>query len=240
MSDEELVALFRGDDAVIACIGFAAWQRMQLRLARAVLTAGVRRFLPWQFGVDYDAIVKGSGMILFDEQVEVRDMLRAGVALDAPRTEWVIVSTGVFTSFVFEESFELVERVLGKGVDGNKRPVVRALGRWDNRRTVTAVEDVGVLTAHIVFAQEVWNQAVFVMGEKISYRRLADVVEKVTGRTVERDLLEVNRLKQDAAGDPGDVLERYKVVLAEEIRVAWNEEDIFNQQRSIETGDAEA
>jgi hypothetical protein len=41
-----------------------------------MLSAGVKRYLPWQFGVDYDVIGRGSAQTLFDEQFDVRDLLR--------------------------------------------------------------------------------------------------------------------------------------------------------------------
>jgi hypothetical protein len=41
-----------------------------------VLQAGVERYVPWQFGVDYDVVGRGSGQEVFDEQSDVRDMLR--------------------------------------------------------------------------------------------------------------------------------------------------------------------
>ena len=36
-----------------------------------------KRYFPWQFGVDYDVIGKGSSQDLFTEQLAVRDMLRS-------------------------------------------------------------------------------------------------------------------------------------------------------------------
>ena len=52
-----------------------------------VLEADVKRYFPWQFGVDYDVIGRGSAQDLFDEQLDVRDLLRS-----QNRMEWVIVS----------------------------------------------------------------------------------------------------------------------------------------------------
>jgi hypothetical protein len=37
---------------VIGCTGFVAGRSIQLKLARAALGAGVKRYFPWQFGVD--------------------------------------------------------------------------------------------------------------------------------------------------------------------------------------------
>jgi NmrA-like family len=88
----DLPALFKGHHTVIGCTGFVTGRGFQLRLAHAVLEAAVKRYFPWQFGVDYDAIGRGSAQDLFDEQLDVRDLLRS-----QRRMEWVIVSTGMFT-----------------------------------------------------------------------------------------------------------------------------------------------
>ena len=74
-SAADLSALFQDFHAVIGCTGFVAERSIQLKLARAALDSGVRRYFPWQFGVDYDAIGKGSAQDLFDEQLDVRDLL---------------------------------------------------------------------------------------------------------------------------------------------------------------------
>ena len=92
-SGPDLVALFRRFRTVINCTGFVGGPGTPLRITNAALDAGIRRFFPWQFGVDYDIVGKGSGQPVFDEQYEVRQLLRA-----QDRTEWVIVSTGMFTS----------------------------------------------------------------------------------------------------------------------------------------------
>jgi hypothetical protein len=46
-------------------MGFASGPGSQLKICRAVLEAGVERFFPWQFGVDYDVIGRGSAQTLF-------------------------------------------------------------------------------------------------------------------------------------------------------------------------------
>ena len=92
-----LVAFFAKFNTVVSCTGFVAGPGTQIKITRAVLEANVARYFPWQFGVDYDVVGKGSGQPVFDEQYEVRTMLRQQVT-----TEWVIVSTGMFTSFLFE------------------------------------------------------------------------------------------------------------------------------------------
>lgn len=76
-SPSALAGLFRPFTTVVCCTGFAAGGGTPLKIVRAVLAAGVKRYFPWQFGVDYDLIGKGSGQDLFDEQLDVRHLLRA-------------------------------------------------------------------------------------------------------------------------------------------------------------------
>lgn len=133
---EELARVLEPFPIVICCTGFVGGPGTQRKITEAVLAAGVQRYVPWHFGVDYDVVGRGSGQTVWDEQLDVREMLRA-----QSRTHWTIVSTGMFTSFLFEPSFGLVDLEHG---------AVNALGSWDNRLTVTIPEDVGRLTAAIL------------------------------------------------------------------------------------------
>jgi hypothetical protein len=117
-SPDDLATLFRPFHAIIDCSGYGRPTGGQLHVARAVLAASVRKYIPWQFGVDYDIIGRGSGQPLFDEQLDLRGLLRSQSA-----TSWVIVSTGMFTSFLFEPWFGVVETAASS--DGGT--VVRAL-----------------------------------------------------------------------------------------------------------------
>ncbi|KEZ63963.1 2'-hydroxyisoflavone reductase, partial [Pseudomonas amygdali pv. tabaci str. ATCC 11528] len=120
---DELATVMKRYDTVISCAGFAAGRGTQRKLTNAALKAGIKRYLPWQFGVDYDLIGRGSPQDLFDEQLDVREKLRA-----QQQTEWVIVSTGMFTSFLFEPAFGVVDLQGGR---------INALGSLDTAVTVT-------------------------------------------------------------------------------------------------------
>ena len=172
-SSAELAAIFSRFDTVISCTGFIGGPGVQRKIARAALDAGVKRFVPWQFGVDYDVIGRGSPQDLFDEQLDVRDLLRA-----QQRTEWIIVSTGMFTSFLFEPAFGVVDLAAN---------TVTALGSWDNAVTVTTADDIGALTARILFADpRIANRAVHVAGDTVTYRDVADALDRVRGVKVHR------------------------------------------------------
>lgn len=223
-SEEELVALLRPFDTVINCTGFVAGPGTQLRLTRAVLAAGVRRHIPWQFGVDYDIVGKGSGQPVFDEQSDVRGMLRG-----QDRTEWIIISTGMFTSFLFEKTAGIVDLDAG---------IVRGLGSWDTQVTVTTPDDIGRCTAAILFElPRIANQVVYLASDTVSYGQLADIVEQVTGRAIERTLLTREALLADLAAQPDDAKARYRLAFARSEGLAWRKQNTFNEARGIPTSD---
>ncbi len=226
-SEAELAALFGHYDTIVSCIGFAAGSGMQLKLARAALASGVRRYFPWQFGADYDALGRGSPQPLFDEQLDVRGLLREQTAM-----RWVIVSVGMFTSFLFEPSFGVVD--LDQGV-------VRALGSWDNAVTVTTPEDIGQLTTEIVFTEpEFSDEVVYLAGDTITYARLAKIVEHLLGRSIDREVLTVPDLMADLADSPGDTMRRYRAVFAIGRGMWWNKAQTFNARENIAVTDAES
>lgn len=221
-----LASICRPFHTVIGCTGFVAGASIQLKITKAVLSAGVKRYVPWQFGVDYDVIGKGSAQDLFDEQLDVRTLLRAQSAID-----WLIVSTGMFTSFLFEPSFGVVDLERGS---------VNALGGWDNSVTVTTAEDIGELTAAILYEEPTLaNEVVYTAGDTITYRRLAETVQTVLGREVDQSVWTIERLEDELGQDPGNALRKYRVVFAKGSGVAWAKEATFNRTRGIPVTDVE-
>ena len=216
----DLANVFGQFHTVIGCTGFVAGSSLQLRLARAVLDGGVKRYVPWQFGVNYDVIGRGSAQDLFDEQLDGRDLLRS-----QQRTEWIIISTGMFTSFLFEPSFGVVD------LSQNK---VHALGSWDTAVTVTTPEDIGTLTQEILFAEPpIANQVVYTAGDTITYTELADIVDRVLNREVHRVEWSVPMLKTQLIHDPHNAIRKYRVVFAEGKGVAWAMDKTFNATQGI-------
>ncbi|KPY40040.1 Isoflavone reductase [Pseudomonas syringae pv. primulae] len=225
-SVEKLAAVLERFDTVISCVGFAAGRGTQRKLTEAALMSGVKRYIPWQFGVDYDVIGRGSPQDLFDEQLDVRDLLRA-----QSRTEWVIISTGMFTSFLFDPAFGVVDLAAGK---------VNALGSLETMVTVTTPEDIGTLTAAIVLQSlRFINQVVYTAGDTLSYGALADLVERVIGRKVERRELGVQQLMADLAEEPDDNLRKYRAVFAMGRGVAWDVAGTFNAVHGLSVMSAE-
>ncbi|KAE8395519.1 hypothetical protein BDV23DRAFT_95965 [Aspergillus alliaceus] len=222
-SQDSLAQIFRNYDTIIGCTGFVAGRGTQIKLTRAVLAAEVPRYIPWQFGVDYDIIGRGSAQDLFDEQLDVRDLLRSQNS-----TRWTIISTGMFISFLFSPSFGVLD------LEGNS---VCALGSWDTRVTVTAPEDIGRLTAEIVLSLNqntaFDNRPIYVAGDTLSYAELAQIVEEVTGKSFSKSVRTVEAAKADLAREPENSLYKYQVVFGEGHGVAWDLSTTWNYKAGI-------
>ena len=200
-SNEELAQIFRAYHTVIGCSGMAMPAGSQVKIAKAVLASGCQRYFPWQFGIDYDILGQDSAQDLFTEQLDVRGMLRAQSEL-----EWVIVSTGIFTSFIFEPSF---------GIVNAERTAVMALGSWENHVTATAPEDIGKVVAEIALSKPDVKGVIFEAGDTVSMRQIADIVDRVLEKKVDRSVKTVEQLKQKLAADPNNGMTKYRVVFAE-------------------------
>ncbi|MEH2921715.1 aromatic alcohol reductase [Samsonia erythrinae] len=224
--EHALTALFRNYKTVLNCSGFVAGPGTQMKITRAVLAADVARYFPWQFGVDYDVVGRNSGHPVFDEQYDVRQLLRS-----QSRTEWVIVSTGMFTSFLFEPAFDVVDL---------ERGTLHALGSWETKVTVTIPEDIGWLTTEILLAEpRVANEVVYVAGDTLSYGQLADVVERVTGKTFEKTVWTLDKLRADLKVAPEDVMARYRAAFALGEGMWWDKSGTFNERNGYETVNVE-
>ena len=220
-SIENLANVFRKYDTVICCSGFSIGAGMQLKITKAVLEAGVRRYVPWQFGADYDKIGRGSAQPVFDEQLDVRDLLRA-----QSKTHWIIVSTGMITSFLFREDF---------GVINLSQQVIHALGDWQNSLTLTACEDIGALTVEVLFHQpEILDQVVFVSGDTVTFEEIADKMEEVFDVKFERVLWDYQFLEKKLNDEPDNIFNKYRLVFTHP-GVTWPMEVTFNDLNNIPT-----
>lgn len=216
----ELASVFTAFGQIICCTGFVGGAGTQRKITAAVIEANVAHYIPWQFGVDYDAIGRGSGQDVWDEQLDVRDMLRA-----QNKVRWTIVSTGMFMDFVVLPAFGLVDMA---------HDIVHALGDWDYQLTVTTPQDIGRLTALVATARPALdNQVVYVAGDTFTYSQLADILDHALGKTMKRELLTWQQLKDDVATHPDDTMSKYRLAFARKNGVAWPKENTLNVRQDI-------
>ena len=251
---ETLTRIIRaaGAEVVVACTGFAGsgtGKGPHALIAQAVFESGVvKRYFPWQFGGDYDVLGPDACGGLMREQCAVRDVLRRKA--EAAGVEWMIVSTGIFMSFVFEDWVGLVEG-LGEGlkkgslgeVGGKEKKVtVRGFGGWETGLTLTAVDDIGKVIADLVVnplekRNDKGGSVVYTCGQTVTYAELADVVEKVVGPGVQvaREEWSLESLTTELEKDPENALKKYRVWFAKSEGVRWSQEKTINAQRGIDT-----
>ena len=219
---DDLAEIFSGYDTVIGCTGITAGIDAPMKVARAALQAKLPRYFPWQFGVDFDVIGRGSPQDIFDSQLDVRDLLRS-----QDGTEWVIISTGMFMNYLFEP---------GSGMVDLSNDAVNALGTADTAVTVTTPEDIGALTAEILFAEpRIRDEIVYVAGDTITYAQLATTLEEVLGRPFELRVWSEPLLMDELAADPDDMTRKYRAAFAQGRGVAWDKAGTFNARHGIPT-----
>ena len=86
-------------------------------------------------------------------------------------TGWTVIFIGLFMSYLFLPSFRVVDV---------KNREVKELGSWENKTTTTMPEHIGIMVAELVY-DPCTEHMVFLKGDTISYRRLADMVEAQFG-----------------------------------------------------------
>jgi hypothetical protein len=223
-SVDELASLFSHYDTVIGCTGYAAGINTPMKLAKAALQSGIPRYFPWQFGVDFEAIGRGGPQDIFDAQLDVRELLRS-----QNKTEWVIISTGMFMSYLFEPEFGVVDL---------EKSAVRALGSYDTAVTLTTPEDIGVLTAEIVFYEPtISNEIVFLAGDTVTYGELADKLEAGLNRPFSRDEWTVPVLMEELAVDPQNMMRKYRAAFGIGRGMSWDKAGTFNEREGIKVTD---
>lgn len=211
----ELAELFSRYDTVIGCAGYAAGLDTPMKVARAAVKSGIPRYFPWQFGADFDAIGRGGPQDLFDAQLDVRDYLRAQSAMD-----WVVISTGMFTSYLFEPEFGVIDLA-------NRS--VHALGSGANSVTLTSPDDIGAMTAQIMFhSPPIRNEIVYLAGDTIRYEELPKILEEHFGEAFSYSVWSTPQLMQELADDPSNMIKKYRAVFAQGKGVSWDKDLTFN------------
>lgn len=132
----------------------------------------------------------------------------------------------MFTSFLFEPIFKVVD------LENN---MVNALGSYDTKVTLTTPEDIGLLTAEVVFARPlIRNEIVYLAGDTVTYGDVAGKLEKVLGRPFAKKEWTVAQLMSELAQDPDNHIMKYRAFFAQGKGVAWPKCDSFNERKGID------
>ena len=132
-------------------------------------------------------------------------------------------------SFLFEPAFGVVDL---------KKHVVRALGNWENRITMTTPKDIRRATAELVFSMtQQESGVVYVAGDTISYGQVADLLDKHFSRKYAREVWDLPTLRARLSEVPDDAMANYRETFAHGYGVAWDKEKTLNARRGMEMTD---
>ncbi|KAF3902387.1 hypothetical protein ABW20_dc0104389 [Dactylellina cionopaga] len=222
-SPAELKTAFKPFTAVVYASGMFASEGTPTKVTIAVRDAGVKYYIPWQFGIDYDVIGPSAGNGLFAEQYWLRKLLRE----QSLGMKWNIISNGLFASFVFYEPFGIVNK---------KENCVTALGGWDNKVTLTAAEDIGKVTAEIVYERlggKGKDSIQYIAGDTVTYEQIADAIEEKLGSGMQRKVLDTKTMREILERDPEDKLAKYQLVFGEGTGCSWDFAKTYNEEKGI-------
>lgn len=131
-------------------------------------------------------------------------------------------------------SLERVKRLTQRiADDATKAPLSVVSNRYQ------IVQPREVTAAIILHSPRLINQVIYTAGDTITYGALADLVERVIERKVERRELSVQQLLANLAEKPDDNLRKHRAVFAMGRGVAWDVERTFNVIHGLPVTSAE-
>ncbi|AEO70603.1 uncharacterized protein THITE_45193, partial [Thermothielavioides terrestris NRRL 8126] len=118
-SMDSLVSALRGQDAVVSALGTLALGR-QLALVDAAVAAGVRRFIPSEFGSD-TTNPKCATLPVFHDKLATQKVLRTKAATGTGLT-YTVICTGPFLDWGLLRGFMNIKQKAVSLYDGGDRP----------------------------------------------------------------------------------------------------------------------
>jgi nucleoside-diphosphate-sugar epimerase len=169
---EELVQALRGQDAIVVAFSGAIFD-LQLRLADAAVLAGVKRFIPADYGsCDSSSPRALSLMPLYVTKQKVRQYLQKLAAENS--LTWTSIVNGHFFDYGLASrllAFDIIE----------KRATIFDGGeiRW----SATTLNTIGLAVARVLQKEkETSNRMLYIQSFCISQNELLESVEKVAGK----------------------------------------------------------
>ena len=186
---------------VISVVGHTPQLECQYGLIEAAKAAGVRHFLPSDFGSDYDNIPQSSAIY----EPIVKPKMGVHEAVKQSGMDWTFIANGWFAEVVY--SFP------GMGVDVAARTVT-APASFSTTTAITALADIGRLTAAAILDPAVRNQQLY-FGRQYTFEQIAQALEKGTGDKVTRKVRSKEEMEAALASNPGDLGARFSLSLLE-------------------------
>ncbi|KAK3378693.1 hypothetical protein B0T24DRAFT_137826 [Lasiosphaeria ovina] len=169
-SVDSLAKALKGQDAVVASVGNAALHKQQVALVEAAVKAGVKRFIPSDFGSN-TAHPKAAALPAYASKVAVQKLLKEKAAAD-PNFTYTVVINGPFLDWGVQVGF-LVNL---------KKKQVTLYDGGDRHYSVTTLGGIAKGVAGVLKKPaETANRPVYIQETTVSQRRLYELAQKATG-----------------------------------------------------------
>ena len=214
-TDAELVQLFSGQDVVISAVG-SEQLSAQVRYITAAKSAGVKWFVPSEFGGDAQAVGRGSLVSLYDTKIDVQAVLKAS-GLD-----YTIVNTGAFSEYVLSP-------FLGLDIANN---TLTAQGDPEVSFNTTPLTEVGHQIVDAIVSGRGRNVTIFT-GDRITFQQLGDIVEKAIGQKLTRKVRTQAEAEAAVGANPGDFSARFGAIFAASRGTGWPANQTYAAQNGL-------
>jgi len=175
-----------GMDAVLSAVNGAELVSSSLNLIQGAKESGVKRFIPSEFGFDWTAYAdeKDFPTAVFKWKKSIKEAAaKAGL-------EWTLIMTGGFHSYVTTPLF-------GYDLKANS---VRLQGSGAVRMQATSRVDIGNLVPEVLLHPSSRNAVVRLAGDLLTLEQLAQRVEAVSGKKLERTVTSVEQMRASQVG----------------------------------------
>ncbi|KAI5849194.1 putative isoflavone reductase like protein P3 [Tricharina praecox] len=190
-----LVSALQGIDAVVSTVG-APGVAAQKQVIDAAVEAGVKRFIPSEFGSDLDN-PKSAGLAVFAGKVVVRKQLEQLAAQG--RITWSAITPGAFLDWGIKVGFigPNPKTKTSTLFDGGERPFAASL------LSDIAQSVVGILH----HPEETKNKLLYIYSAQLTLKHLTETYEKLLGVPIETTVVSTEQIEKEANekianGDP--------------------------------------
>ncbi|TPX45041.1 hypothetical protein SeMB42_g00974 [Synchytrium endobioticum] len=157
-----LISKLEGVDAVVSTLAIPAGVGAQTAAIKAAAAAGVKRFIPSEFGIDH---YYNRTDPEFQPKKDALDLIKS-LGL-----EYTVIVVGLFIEAGFDPSISF----------DVPNGVARIVQFIDSPVSYTSLKDTGRVVAGTLRSKDAANRLVSVASESLSDREVIDILEKVTG-----------------------------------------------------------
>ncbi|ATY60369.1 isoflavone reductase family [Cordyceps militaris] len=197
----QLVEAFRGQDALVSTLPGRPYS-VHLRMIDAAVQAGVKRFIPTEYG-NNTCVAAAELVSLYGDKAKVVEYLRSK---ESTGLSWTAIHTGQFFDWGLEDGwldFHLKQERVVIYDSGNKP--------WSTTTIGTAAASVVKV---LLKPEETKNKPIFVASFTVSQRQVLDELEKCTGSKWEvQKMSSAEALKKAADMDNKDYSEGLKLLI---------------------------